>query len=49
LNDGLKADNSASDPVSEIGANEQLGAKEIIKLFFENITLFFANILDKII
>jgi hypothetical protein len=35
--------------ISEIEANQQLGAKETVKLFFENVTLFFTNLLDKII
>jgi hypothetical protein len=49
LDDSLELKSIVPVPISEVEANQQLGAKGIIKLFFENVTLFFTNLLDKII
>jgi len=48
IDDSLEVNSAVSDPISEVEVNQQLEAKEIVKLFFKNITLFFINLWDKI-
>lgn len=48
LDNSLEINSTVPDSTSEIDVNKQLKAKEIIELFFKNISLFFINLWDQV-